>query len=78
MTLYTGRLSCQPAAGQGDVEAAPSIIHLLDRMGVMFNRTPEGPLDFRRFGVHSITEQLMRVRRRGKNALRTGRASAQI
>ncbi len=30
--------------------AAPSIIYLLDRMGVMFNRTPEGNLDFRRFG----------------------------
>src|SRR5206468_9061889 len=26
------------------------IIDLLDRMGVMFNRTPEGLLDFRRFG----------------------------
>ena len=31
-------------------EAAPSIIHLLDRMGVMFSRTKEGLLDFRRFG----------------------------
>ena len=31
-------------------EAAPKIIHLLDRMGVMFNRTNEGLLDFRRFG----------------------------
>src|SRR5699024_10460143 len=31
-------------------EAAPKIIHMLDRMGVMFNRTPEGLLDFRRFG----------------------------
>src|SRR5271163_2088195 len=31
-------------------EAAPGIIDLLDRMGVMFNRTPEGLLDFRRFG----------------------------
>ena len=31
-------------------EAAPKIIHLLDRMGVMFNRTDEGLLDFRRFG----------------------------
>lgn len=30
--------------------AAPGIIYLLDRMGVMFNRTPEGLLDFRRFG----------------------------
>ena len=31
-------------------EAAPAIIDLLDRMGVPFNRTPEGQLDFRRFG----------------------------
>ena len=31
-------------------EAAPGIIHLMDRMGVMFNRTSEGLLDFRRFG----------------------------
>lgn len=29
---------------------APGIIHLLDRMGVAFNRTPEGRLAFRRFG----------------------------
>ncbi|MGP0566530.1 MULTISPECIES: succinate dehydrogenase flavoprotein subunit [unclassified Nitrospina] len=29
---------------------APAIIHLMDRMGVTFNRTPEGHLDFRRFG----------------------------
>jgi succinate dehydrogenase / fumarate reductase flavoprotein subunit len=29
---------------------APAIIDLLDRMGVPFNRTPEGLLDFRRFG----------------------------
>src|SRR3954453_154021 len=31
-------------------DAGPSIIFLLDRMGVPFNRTPEGNLDFRRFG----------------------------
>ena len=31
-------------------EAAPEIINLMDRMGVMFNRTSEGLLDFRRFG----------------------------
>jgi len=31
-------------------DAAPGIIYLLDRMGVMFNRTAEGLLDFRRFG----------------------------
>jgi len=31
-------------------ERAPSIINLLDRMGVPFNRTAEGLLSFRRFG----------------------------
>jgi len=31
-------------------DSAPGIIYLLDRMGVMFNRTAEGLLDFRRFG----------------------------
>lgn len=30
--------------------AAPGVIFLLDRMGVMFSRTSEGLLDFRRFG----------------------------
>ena len=29
---------------------APAIIYLMDRMGVTFNRTDEGLLDFRRFG----------------------------
>lgn len=30
--------------------AAPHIIELMDRLGCPFNRTPEGNLDFRRFG----------------------------
>ena len=30
--------------------AAPLIIELMDRLGCPFNRTPEGNLDFRRFG----------------------------
>jgi succinate dehydrogenase / fumarate reductase, flavoprotein subunit len=30
--------------------AAPAIIHMMDRFGCPFNRTPEGNLDFRRFG----------------------------
>jgi len=42
-------LANQPLA-KGMCEAAPGIIFLLDRMGVPFNRTPEGNLDFRRFG----------------------------
>ncbi|MDP6744329.1 MAG: succinate dehydrogenase flavoprotein subunit [SAR324 cluster bacterium] len=29
---------------------APYVINLMDRLGVTFNRTPEGNLDFRRFG----------------------------
>src|SRR5699024_3084554 len=35
-------------------DAAPHIINMMDRMGVMFNRTPEGLLDFRRFGGTSV------------------------
>jgi succinate dehydrogenase / fumarate reductase flavoprotein subunit len=42
-------LAHQPPA-KGMCYAAPGIIYLLDRMGVMFNRTAEGFLDFRRFG----------------------------
>jgi succinate dehydrogenase / fumarate reductase flavoprotein subunit len=30
--------------------AAPEIIYMMDRFGCPFNRTPEGQLDFRRFG----------------------------
>ncbi|HEX8793484.1 MAG TPA: succinate dehydrogenase flavoprotein subunit [Polyangiaceae bacterium] len=42
-------LSNQPPV-KGMCDAAPGIVYLLDRMGVPFNRTPEGLLDFRRFG----------------------------
>jgi succinate dehydrogenase / fumarate reductase, flavoprotein subunit len=42
-------LANQPLA-KGMCEAAPGIVYLLDRMGVPFNRTPEGWLDFRGFG----------------------------
>jgi succinate dehydrogenase / fumarate reductase flavoprotein subunit len=42
-------LAHQPLA-KGMCYAAPDLIYLLDRMGVMFNRTAEGNLDFRRFG----------------------------
>ncbi len=34
----------------GMTEAAPGLIDLFDRMGVPFSRTPEGRIDFRRFG----------------------------
>jgi succinate dehydrogenase / fumarate reductase flavoprotein subunit len=42
-------LANQPPA-KGMCYAAPGIIYLFDRMGVTFNRTAEGLLDFRRFG----------------------------
>ena len=35
---------------KGMCYTAPAIIYLFDRMGVPFNRTAEGLLDFRRFG----------------------------
>jgi succinate dehydrogenase / fumarate reductase flavoprotein subunit len=42
-------LAHQPPV-KGMCYAAPGIIYLFDRMGVTFNRTPEGLLEFRRFG----------------------------
>lgn len=49
-TIYGGDFLANQKQVLGMCEAAPAIIHLMDRMGVMFNRTPEGLLDFRRFG----------------------------
>ncbi|SES11954.1 succinate dehydrogenase flavoprotein subunit [Salipaludibacillus aurantiacus] len=49
-TLYGGDFLANQTQVWGMCEAAPKIIHMFDRMGVMFNRTPEGLLDFRRFG----------------------------
>lgn len=49
-TVYGGDFLGHQPPIKAMCEAAPGIIHLMDRMGVMFNRTPEGLLDFRRFG----------------------------
>jgi succinate dehydrogenase/fumarate reductase flavoprotein subunit len=49
-TIYGGDFLANQTPVKRMCEAAPGIIHLFDRMGVMFNRTPEGLLDFRRFG----------------------------
>ncbi|KIL41224.1 succinate dehydrogenase [Gordoniibacillus kamchatkensis] len=49
-TVYGGDFLANQPPVKALCEAAPGIIHLMDRMGVMFNRTPEGLLDFRRFG----------------------------
>ena len=49
-TVYGGDFLANQPPVKDMCEAAPAIINLMDRMGVMFNRTPEGLLDFRRFG----------------------------
>ncbi len=49
-TLRGGDFLAEQTSVKGMCYAAPHIIYLLDRMGVTFNRTPEGLLDFRRFG----------------------------
>ncbi len=49
-TVLGGDFLAQQPPCLGMADAAPGIVHLLDRMGVPFNRTPEGLLDFRRFG----------------------------
>jgi succinate dehydrogenase / fumarate reductase flavoprotein subunit len=49
-TIYGGDFLADQAPVKAMCYAAPGIINLLDRMGVMFNRTAEGLLDFRRFG----------------------------
>lgn len=49
-TVYGGDFLGNQPPVKAMCEAAPGIIYLMDRMGVPFNRTPEGLLDFRRFG----------------------------
>src|SRR5712672_4674284 len=49
-TIYGGDFLANQPPVKGMCDAAPGIIYLFDRMGVMFNRTAEGLLDFRRFG----------------------------
>ena len=49
-TVYGGDFLANQPLVKRMCEAAPGIIDLLDRMGVMFNRTAEGLLDYRRFG----------------------------
>jgi succinate dehydrogenase / fumarate reductase, flavoprotein subunit len=49
-TIYGGDFLANQTMVRDMCYAAPKLIYLLDRMGVTFNRTPEGLLDFRRFG----------------------------
>ncbi|SHE51641.1 succinate dehydrogenase subunit A [Seinonella peptonophila] len=49
-TIYGGDFLANQPPVKAMCEAAPGIIYLMDRMGVPFTRTPEGLIDFRRFG----------------------------
>jgi succinate dehydrogenase / fumarate reductase flavoprotein subunit len=49
-TVYGGDFLANQPPVKAMCDAAPGIIYMFDRMGVMFNRTPEGLIDFRRFG----------------------------
>ncbi|MBC8292641.1 MAG: succinate dehydrogenase flavoprotein subunit [Proteobacteria bacterium] len=49
-TVYGGDFLANQTPVRNMCDKAPEIIYLLDRMGVPFSRTPEGNLDFRRFG----------------------------
>jgi succinate dehydrogenase / fumarate reductase flavoprotein subunit len=49
-SVYGGDFLADQPPVKAMCEMGPAIIDLLDRMGVPFNRTPEGQLDFRRFG----------------------------
>jgi succinate dehydrogenase / fumarate reductase flavoprotein subunit len=49
-TVYGGDFLANQPPVKGMADAAPGIVFMLDRMGVPFNRTNEGLLDFRRFG----------------------------
>lgn len=49
-TIYGGDFLANQTMVARMCETAPAIVNLFARMGVMFNRTPEGLLDLRRFG----------------------------
>ncbi|GAW92812.1 succinate dehydrogenase flavoprotein subunit [Calderihabitans maritimus] len=49
-TIYAGDFLANQPPVKAMCEAGPGIIFMFDRMGVMFNRTPEGFLEFRGVG----------------------------
>ncbi|MDD4753101.1 MAG: succinate dehydrogenase flavoprotein subunit [Desulfitobacteriaceae bacterium] len=49
-TIYGGDFLANQTPVKNMCESAPGLIYTMDRMGVMFSRTPEGLMDLRRFG----------------------------
>ena len=67
-TVYGGDFLADQLAVKGMVEAAPKLVHMFDRMGVPFTRTPEGVLDLRNYGIcrfHNGPAAPLRSRRAG-------------
>ena len=66
-TIYGGDFLANQPLVKRMCEAAPGIIDLLDRMGVMFNRTPEGST-IGASAARSITARLSREQPRANNS----------
>ena len=49
-TIFGGDFLANQPMVKAMCERAPEIVYMFDRWGVAFNRTPEGLIDFRRFG----------------------------
>lgn len=62
-TVYGGDFLANQPPVKAMCEAAPGIIHLMDRMGVMFSRTSEGLLTSAVSVERSITAQHLLVQR---------------
>jgi succinate dehydrogenase / fumarate reductase flavoprotein subunit len=78
-TIYGGDFLANQTPVKAMCEAAPAIIDLLDRMGVPFNRTPEGLLDFPPLRRHALQpHRLCRRNHRAAVALRARRAGAPL
>jgi len=76
-TIYGGDFLANQPLVKRMCEAAPGIIDLLDRMGVMFNRTPEGLLGLPAVRGHALSPHSFRGRNHGAaTALCARRASA--
>ena len=59
-------------------DAAPGIIYMFDRMGVMFNRTPEGLLISVVLVEHNTTVPLFWCNHRSTTSLRVRRTSSSL
>ncbi len=78
-TVYGGDFLANQPPVMKMCEAAPGIIDLTDRMGVMYNRTPEGMLDFRQVRRDEVPQDRVRGHdHRPAACIRAGRAGAPL